>query len=340
MASSSAKPLVGMNCAMHPVIQAEVEAHFDVVIHPTFDFTDDQRSTMRGLLCHGHAKITGALLDRFHHLLVVSTVSVGCDHIDMEAASSRGVVVGNTPDVLTRCTADMAWALLLATARRVVEGDAISRAPGTTTFAPPPFFYGAEVSGATLGVVGLGRIGAAIARRGRGFDMPLLYHNRTRLSLEAEAEAGGATYCSSLQELLQRSDFVVLAVPSSPATRSLMGVDQFRAMKKGAIFVNIGRGNLVDQAALTDALVEGRIWGAGLDVTDPEPLPREHPLLAAPNCTISPHTGSATLATRTAMARLAVDNLKAGLLGRVDLPSTPNGPAVAAVRAGGGHLNV
>jgi len=259
--------------------------------------------------------VDDALLARFPRLAVVSNQGVGVDHIHLAACAARGVRVGNTPaPELTASTADVAFALLLAVARRVVEGDALARAPGTRSF-DALWFGPARVSGATLGVVGCGRIGQAVARRARGFDMPVLYHNRARLPADAEAALGGARFCAALGELLAASDFVVLCAPSTPATRGLMGAAAFAQCKRGAVFVNVARGDLVDQAALAAALRSGALAGAGLDVTTPEPLPRDHELFALPNCVITPHVGTATLFARAAMNAMAVENLAGGLAG-------------------------
>ena len=279
------------------------------------------------LLVHGHVRVDAALLARFPRLRCVSNHGVGVDHIDAAACSAARVRVYNTPDAVTGATADCAFALLLAAARRVVEGDAISRAPATVHFSGT--WFGAEVHGQTLGVVGMGRIGSAVARRARGFDMRVLYHNRRRVAPEAEAALGAAEglcrFCPELDELLGEADFVVVTAPATPETRHLIGAPQLARMRRSAFLVNVSRGSLVDQDALAAALGSGAIAGAALDVTEPEPLPRNHALLRSPNLTLTPHVGTATRKTRVTMAQLALANLAAGL----GLPPPAGSPATA-----------
>jgi glyoxylate reductase len=252
-----------------------------------------------GLLCLLTDRIDAALLDAAPRLRAVSVMAVGVDNVELEACSARGVQVGNTPGVLTETTADLAFALLLATARRVVEGEAAVRAGDWPTWEPGAFL-GEEVHGATLGVIGTGRIGAAVARRGEGFGM------RVR---------GVSSSTGELHDVLADSDFVSLHVPLNAATSGLIGEAELRAMKPTAVLVNTARGPVVDTAALERALREGWIAGAGLDVTDPEPLPPDHPLLATGRAVVTPHIGSASRRTRELMASMAVDNLLAALRG-------------------------
>ena len=237
----------------------------------------------------GDPFITGELLDRFPNVTVVSTHSVGYEHIDLHACKSRGVRVGTVGTALSATTADMAFALMLASARRVAEGNALVRDPNWTTLDDNGLF-GLEVSGTTLGIVGMGKIGLEVAKRALGFDMSIVYHNRNHRPKEVEDEVC-AKYIGSLHELLALSDFVVVAAPGSEENHHMFGSSEFSAMKSSCVFVNIGRGNLVDQEALVEALTEGKIAAAGLDVTDPEPLPRDHPLLSLSNATIVPHRG-------------------------------------------------
>ena len=237
---------------------------------------------------------------------------MGYEHVDVSACFKRGIRVGFTPNILNATTADMGWALLLATARRVIEGNEICKSPDTTDF--DMNWLGFQVSGMTLGIIGMGRIGLEFAKRSMGFDMKLLYHNRHQCSKETE-ESVNATYIPDLTSLLRQSDYVVLLAPSAKDTYHMMGRDQFRAMKKTGIFVNVSRGKLVDQDALVEALRDGTIAAAGLDVTDPEPLPRDHPLLTLPNITLTPHMGSATLDTRMGMVQMTIDNIWAALRG-------------------------
>jgi glyoxylate reductase len=225
---------------------------------------------------------------------------VGVDNIDVEAATARGIPVGNTPGVLTETTADLAVALMLGIARRLVDGDAYVRRGEWRTW-DPGLLLGHDLHGATVGIVGFGRIGKAVARRLGGFECTVLHTSRS----------GGVPF----EELLKRSDFVSVHTPLTPETRGLIGEDALRRMKPSAYLVNTARGPVVDTAAVTAALQAGEIAGAALDVTDPEPLPAHHPLLDAPNLLVLPHLGSATHATRERMADMAADNLLAGLRG-------------------------
>jgi len=263
------------------------------------------------IFTYGHPRVGPELLDRFPGLRVVSNFGVGVDHIDVRAAAARNIPVGYTPGVVDGATADLAFALLLAAGRRLVEGDRYARGPDFLRY-DPSFLLGREVYGRTLGIFGLGRIGRQVARRARGFDMTVLYHNRKR-SEEAEASLG-ARYVTK-RELLATADYVVLTLPLTPETRGYIGRDELALMKPTATLVNVARGAVVDQDALAEVLAAGRIHAAALDVTDPEPLPRDHPLLRLANVIITPHLGSATLETRRRMAEMSVENLLAGLAG-------------------------
>jgi len=255
-------------------------------------------------------------------LRVVSDLAVGYDNVDVPACTRRRIAVGNTPGVLTETTADLAFALLMAGARRIAEGDRLVRAGGWRTWGPLSFL-GTDVHGSTLGIVGFGRIGQAVARRATGFGMPLLYAGRHRAAPEEEAAAGGASFVP-LDELLARSDFVSVHVPLGPATRRLIGAAELRRMKPTAILINTSRGPVVDQAALYEALRDGIIGGAALDVTDPEPMPGGDPLLTLDNCLVVPHIASASRATRGRMAAMAAANLIAGVRGeRLPNPVNP-----------------
>ncbi len=264
-----------------------------------------------GLYCLLTERVDEELLAHAPRLRVVSVMAVGVDNVDLDACTRRGIPVGHTPSVLTETTADLTWALLLAAARRLAEAQqAICQGRWITW--EPLGFLGQDVHGKTLGIVGLGRIGSAVARRASGFGMRLLYYNRRpRPELEA---ALGARYVDLLT-LLRESDFVSLHAPLTPETRHLIGEAELRAMKPTAVLVNTARGGLVDHQALHRALKEGWIWAAALDVTEPEPLPPDHPLLTLPNCLITPHIGSASHATRAKMAVMAAENLLAGLRG-------------------------
>jgi glyoxylate reductase len=256
-------------------------------------------------------RIDGAVLDRHPSLRVVSNFAVGYDNIDVPAASERGVLVCNTPEVLTNATADHTWALLLAAARRIPESISYVRDGKWKTWGPM-LLLGREVSGATIGIVGLGRIGKEVAKRARGFDMRVLAFDPFEDA--AFAREHDVTYVP-LEELLADSDFVTLHVALTPETHHLIGAAELGRMKPTAILVNASRGPVVDTDELVDALQGGTILGAALDVTDPEPLPADHPLVNMTNCIVVPHTASATVQTRDRMAELAARNLLAGLRG-------------------------
>ncbi|MFO0885751.1 MAG: D-glycerate dehydrogenase [Pirellulales bacterium] len=265
-----------------------------------------------GLYTFGHLRVDAALLGHLPNLKVISNYGVGVDHIHLPDAAARNIPVGNTPSVLDGATADMGFTLLLATARRLMEGDRYARSPEFTRF-DPGYMLGREIHGQTLGIVGLGRIGKEVAKRALGFSMKVLYHNRRQ---DAAAEASMGVQYRSLDALLKESDFVMLCCPLTPETTHLIDAAALQKMRPTSILVNIARGPVVDTAALTDALSKRQIYAAGLDVTDPEPLPRDHPLLSLPNVTIAPHLGSATEQTRQRMAEISVLNLMAGIEGR------------------------
>jgi len=272
------------------------------------------------VLCLLSERIDAELLDAAPRLRIVANLAVGFDNIDVDAATERGVVVTTTPDVLTEATADLTWALLLATARRVTEADALVRRGGWKGFSPT-MLLGAPVAGRTLGIVGMGAIGRAVARRARGFDMTVLYRNR-HADPVTERELGVIPV--SLDELLAQSDIVSLHAPLTDESRHLIDAAALAAMKPTAILINTARGALVDEAALVDALRTGVIAGAGLDVFENEP--RLAPGLAAlTNTVLLPHLGSATTDTRAAMVTLACANIIEVLAGRPAL--TPRLPA-------------
>jgi glyoxylate reductase len=272
-----------------------------------------------GLLSLLTDKIDGELLDHAPKLRVVSNYAVGFDNIDVDAATQRGVAVGNTPGVLTDTTADFAWTLMMAAARRVVEGMDYVRAGKWKTWGPM-LLLGCDVHGATLGLLGLGRIGSAMAKRARGFDMKVLYYDPFRREdLEKELNI---TYVD-LDTLLRESDFISIHTPLLPETHHLMNAEAFKKMKRTAVLINSARGPIVDTMALYEALRDGEIAYAGLDVTEPEPLPKDHPLLTLPNVIVCPHIASASVETRGLMAEMAADNLIAGLKGE-PLPTQVN----------------
>lgn len=256
--------------------------------------------------------VTAALLDAAPKLKAWATISVGYDTFDVPELTRRGIVLMNTPDVLTETTADTVFALILASARRVVELAELVKAGGWTASLGEAHF-GTDVHGKTLGIVGMGRIGGAVARRAAlGFGMKVLYSNRSRN--EAAERAYGAQH-RTLSALLAEADFVVTLVPLSPATERLIGAGEFAQMKRGAIFINAARGKVIDEAALIDALASGHLRAAGLDVFEREPVPVDSPLLTMKQVVALPHIGSATHETRHAMALCAADNLIAALTG-------------------------
>ena len=253
-----------------------------------------------GLLCVLTERVDAALLDACPRLRVVSNYAVGTDNVDLEACRARGIPVGRTPDVLTDATADLAWALILAVARRLPEAAAAVRDGDWRTFEVTRWL-GTGLAGRTLGIVGMGRIGRAVARRGEAFGMDVIHTSRSSGMV--------------IEDLLARADVVSLHCPLTEDTRGLIDAAALARMKPGALLINTARGPIVDTQALGAALRDGTIGGAGLDVTDPEPLPADHPLLTAPNLLVLPHVGSATVEARSAMTAIAVANLEAGLAG-------------------------
>ncbi len=264
-----------------------------------------------GLLCTITDRIDAELLDRAPALRVIANYGVGFEHIEVAAATRRGLPVTNTPGVLTDATADLAFALILATARRIVEGDKRVR-EGKFTYWAPFLFLGQEVSGKTLGIVGLGRIGRAVAQRARGFGMRVLYYSRTPLSPAEEKELNVSF--APLESLLREADFVTLHVPLTPETMHLIGHRELQLMKPTARLINTARGPVVQEAALVEALRRGEIGGAGLDVYELEPELSQG-LTDLDNVVLLPHVGSATIETRTKMGLMAAANLLAGLRG-------------------------
>lgn len=287
----------------------------DVEVFPdpdTLPTTEQLIAGVRGkdaLLCLLTEEITAEVMDAAPNLKVISNYAVGYNNIDVAEATRRGIVVTNTPGVLTETTADFTWALLMAVARRVVEADRYTRA-GRFQGWGPLLLLGNDIYGKTIGIVGLGRIGQAIARRANGFDMNILYHSRRRVSRDIESRLK-AKY-SPLDELLRESDFVVLTTPLTPETRHMIGAEQLSMMKKTAYLINTARGPVVDEKALVTALRQGVIAGAGLDVFEEEP--KLTPGLAElDNVVIAPHIASATVDTRNKMATMAAENLLAVL---------------------------
>ncbi|HEY1375182.1 MAG TPA: D-glycerate dehydrogenase [Gemmataceae bacterium] len=302
-------PEVGLS-RIRDVCDAEV---WPDQLPPPYDTIKRKIADCDGLVSLLTDRIDGELLDAAPRLKVVSNYAVGFNNVDVPAATARGVCVGNTPGALTDATADCAFMLLIAAARRMAEGLLDAREGRWKTWEPVGYL-GQDLAGKTLGVVGLGRIGLALARRcHRGWDMRVLYHDLAP-NPQAEAELGARRV--ELDELLRQSDFVSVHAALTPENRHLIGAAQFKLMKPTAVFVNTARGPLVDQKALYEALKAGTIFAAGLDVTDPEPPDPADPLLRLPNAVVVPHIASATYSTRDGMAELCADNLLAGLTGR------------------------
>jgi glyoxylate reductase len=296
---------------------------------PSYEILRDKLKECNGLVSLLTDRIDAPLLDVAPQLKVVSNFAVGFNNIDIPAATKRGIAVGNTPGVLTDATADMALTLLMAAARRLVEGVDDAKAGRWKTWEPVGWL-GQDLAGRTLGIVGMGRIGYAVAKRCRfGWDMRVLYSD-VQPNAKAEADLGAKHV--ALKELLRESDFVSVHTDLNPETKGMFGADKFAQMKRTAVFINTARGPLVDQKALADALRSGTIFAAGLDVTEPEPLPPQHELYKLPNCVIAPHIASATVQTRNEMARICAENLIAGVTGG-KLTACVNPEVVSAARS-------
>ncbi|RLG09843.1 MAG: D-glycerate dehydrogenase [Thaumarchaeota archaeon] len=300
----------------------------DEVPPPSREELLDAVDDVDAIYCTLNERIDKEVMDKAGKLKVVGTMSVGVDHIDVEYATSKGIYVVHTPGVLTETVADHTWALLLATARRVVEADKTIRDGKWEIPWAPTMMLGYDVYGKTLGVIGVGRIGSAVARRAKGFNMRVLYYDIVRRrDLEEEL---GIEYVE-LDKLLRESDFVTLHVPLTPETKGLIKERELRLMKKTAILVNTSRGAVVDQRALTRALQEGWIAGAGLDVFEKEPIPVDDPLLKLENVVLTPHIGSASHDTRNKMAEYVADGIIKVLRG--ERPDNLFNPDVIKVRS-------
>jgi glyoxylate reductase len=258
-----------------------------------------------GLICLLTEKIDEEILSQAKQLKVISNIAVGFNNIDIDCAARKGIVVTNTPGVLTETTADLTFTLLMAAARRVVEGSDFLRSGDWGAWSLMQM-TGQDIYGATLGIIGLGRIGEALVKRAKGFDMNVLYYNRTR-NPEKEEKLG--ILYREMKDLLQQADFVCLLLPYSAEVHHLIGKEELSLMKRNAILINTARGGLVDEAALYQSLKNGEIWAAGLDVFEQEPVPIDHPLLSLPQVVTLPHIGSASVKTRMRMAHLAADNM-------------------------------
>lgn len=289
-------------------VEAEL---WDHEIPPPYEVILEKVVGKEGLLCLLTDQINAQVMDAGSDLRVISQIAVGFDNIDVEEATGRGIRVGNTPGVLTDATADFTFTLLMAAARRIGEGIEYIRQGRWETWGLT-LFLGQEVYGSTLGVIGFGRIGQAVAKRAKGFNMEILYYDRER-NLDIEKEFGVAY--RPLDELLGVADFVSLHVDLNDTTQGLIGTREFNLMKSTSVLINTARGPIVDQEALYEALKDGQIGYAALDVTDPEPLPAKDKLLSLPNIIIAPHIASATVTSRTRMCMMAVQNLVAGIKG-------------------------
>ena len=285
---------------------------WDEEFPPSYELLTKKVADKDGLVCLLTDKIDADLMDAGPNLKVISQIAVGYDNIDIPAATERKIPVGNTPGVLTDATADFAFTLLMSAARRVVEGMDYVRDDKWKTWGLT-LLLGQDIAGATLGIVGMGRIGQAMAKRASGFDMRVIYYDAYRQP-EAEKELG-VEYVD-FDTLLQESDYISLHVNLTDETRGLFGVDTFGKMKETAVLINTARGPVIDPDALYDPLKDGQIGYAALDVTDPEPLPVDHKLLTLPNIIIVPHIASATITSRTKMAMMAADNCIAGVHGK------------------------
>ncbi|WP_223448716.1 MULTISPECIES: 2-hydroxyacid dehydrogenase [Pseudomonas] len=301
---------------LSPLLMARLHEQTEVTLIENLDAQGlaklrDALPRAQGLL-GASLKLNAELLDLAPNLQAIASVSVGVDNYDIDYLTERRILLSNTPDVLTETTADTGFALILATARRVVELANMIR-EGNWTRNIGPTHFGSDVHGKTLGIIGMGRIGEALAQRGHfGFGMPVIYHSQ---SPKPAVEQRFNAHYRSLPELLQQADFVCLTLPLTTETEGLIGAEQFALMRPETIFINISRGKVVDEAALIEALRAGQIRAAGLDVFEREPLNQDSPLLQLNNVVATPHIGSATHETREAMARCAVDNLLAALAG-------------------------
>jgi len=312
------KPRIFMTRAIAPAAIERLSAQTDLEVWPheappPYEILIDRVQNATGIVSLLTDRIDAGLIAAAGpDFRVIAQMAVGFDNIDVAAATARGIPVGHTPGVLTETTADFAWTLLMATARRVVEAhnevqQSIWRPWG------PDVLTGQDIFGATLGLVGFGRIGQAMAKRAQGFDMPILYHDLQRFP---EAEKSLGAQFVSLEELLERADFVSLHTFMSPQNKFMMGKSQFGQMKPNAIFINTARGGLVDPDALLWAVRERKIAGAGLDVFETEPIPEGHPLLNEPSVIITPHIASASKNTRARMALMAAENIIAAIEGK------------------------
>lgn len=310
------KPRVFVTRRLPEEVWDELAAHaeaelWDHEYPPPYEIILEKVTGMDGLLCLLTDRIDAGVMEAGTGLKVISQIAVGYDNIDVEEAAKRGIKVGNTPGVLTEATADFTFTLLMAAARRIGEGIEYVKAGRWETWGLT-LLLGQEVFGATLGIIGFGRIGQAVAQRAQGFNMKILYHDRTR---KPETERELCAEYRELEALLGEADFVSLHVDLNEHTRAMIGMRELNLMKPTGILINTARGPIVDREALYQTLKEKVIAGAALDVTEPEPLPRDDKLLSLPNLIVLPHIASATRSTRVRMCRMGVENLLAGLNG-------------------------
>jgi len=300
--------------ALDKIAQATEMEVWPEELPPPYEVLLEKARNAEGLATLLSDRIDATLMDTAPKLKVVSNMAVGYDNISIAEATKRHIVVSNTPGVLTETTADLAFALLMAAARRVVEAANYTTKGQWKTWGPK-ILLGQDINNATLGIIGLGRIGAEIAKRARGFNMKALYYDEIRRSEEEERQLG-VEYVPELAKLLSSADFISVHVPLLPQTHHLIGAAQFALMKPTAVFINTSRGSVVDQKALYEALKSGQIFTAGLDVTEVEPIPLDDPLLTLDNVIITPHIASASFTTRKNMALMTAENLLAGLRGQ------------------------
>ncbi len=297
-----------------------ISAAFETSIWPKEDppsKTDIIREARRasGIVTLLSDPIDGEVIEALPKLRVISQYAVGYDNIDISTATQKGIIVTNTPGVLTETTADLTWALILSVSRRIKEADKYVRDGKWRVAWGPKLLLGRDVFGATLGIVGLGRIGKAVARRATGFSMRILYHSRTRIDEALAIERSTGATWMDMEELLRESDIITVHVPLTAETHNMLGPDEFAMMKPGAILINTSRGPVVDEEALYHSLKSGHLGGAGLDVFRQEPVSMKNPLLEMPNVVVAPHIGSASIDTRNKMAQICSENLITALHG-------------------------
>ncbi len=304
---------------LHDFAVKELEKRYDVEIHTgkipmPKDLLISKIKNKDGLICYPYDRIDKDVIDAAPRLKAISTYSVGYDHVDVKCAARKGIVVSYTPEVLTRATADLTMALLLTVFRRIREGDRLIRKNKWKVIFGPYEFLGTDLYGKTLGIFGMGRIGKAVARRAKGFEMNILYHNRTRLSAKEEKNLG-VRYVG-LDELFRKSDVVSIHAPHTKETNEIVNLKLFKKMKKTAFLVNTARGKIINEKDLVFALKKKMIGGAGLDVFSKEPISEKHPFAKMENVVIMPHSGSSTVETRREMAEICVKNLVLSLSGK------------------------